>query len=80
MKLHNGSEDPIEAQESDTDLINLYNNVLSVEEADKVPACYFVKDGVLMRKYRPPGIPAQISGMCTNKLLCLQSTDTGIGI
>ncbi len=61
-KLPNGREKPIEAQKSDTDLVELYNKALSVEEADKVPVCYFVKDGVLMSEYRHPEIPA--TGKC----------------
>ena len=58
LKLPNDREELIKAQKSDTDLVELCNKALSVEEADKVPVCYFVKDGVLMRKYRPPNIPA----------------------
>ncbi len=58
LKLPNGTEELIKAQKSDTDLVQLCNKALSVEAADKVPVCYFVKDGVLMRKYRPPNIPA----------------------
>ncbi len=56
MKFPNGKEVIIEAQKSDTDLIDLSNKALSVEQADNVPVCYFVKDDVLMRKYRPPEI------------------------
>ena len=41
-------------QESDPDLKRLYKLVLSSEESEKVPICYFKKDGILMRKWRPP--------------------------
>ncbi len=58
LKLPSGREELIKAQKSDTGLINLYDKALSVEEADKVPVCYFVQDGVLVRKYRAPEIPA----------------------
>ncbi len=58
LKLPSGREELIKAQKSDTELINVCDKALSVEEADKVPVCYFVEDSVLMRKYRPPGIPA----------------------
>ena len=51
-------EELIEAQKSDTDLVDLCNKALTVEDADKVPVCYFAKYVVLMRKYRPPNIPA----------------------
>ncbi len=44
-------------RKSDTYLIELYHKALSVEERDKVPVCYFVKDGVLVRMYRSPYIP-----------------------
>ena len=57
LKLPNCREDFIEVQKSGTDLIELYSKVLSVDKADKVPMCYSVKDGVLMRQYRPPEIP-----------------------
>ncbi len=50
LKLPNGREELIEAQKSDTDLVELCNQALSVEKADMVPVCYFVEDGVLMRK------------------------------
>ncbi len=50
LKLLNNRKELFEAQKSDTDLIELYNKALSVQEADKVPVSYFVKDGVLMTK------------------------------
>ncbi len=42
LKLPYGRQKLIEAQKSDTDLVELCNKALSVEEADKVPVCYFV--------------------------------------
>ncbi len=58
LKLPNGREELIEAQKSDTDLVKLHNKALSVEEAGKIPVCYFAKYCFLMSKYRPPNIPA----------------------
>ncbi len=58
LKLPTGKEELIKAQKSKTDLIALYNKVLSVEEAYQVPVCYFVQDDILMKKDRPPEIPA----------------------
>ncbi len=52
LKLPNGREELIEAHKSDTDLSELCNKALSMEEEDKVHVCYAVKGGVLMRKYR----------------------------
>ncbi len=58
LKLANGGEEVIRAQTSDKELIELYKKALSVEEAGKGAMYYFVKDGVLMRKFRPPAISA----------------------
>ncbi len=43
LKSPYGSKQLIEAHKLDTDLLESYNKALSVEEADKVPVCYFVK-------------------------------------
>ena len=72
LKLTNGRDELIEAL--DTDLVELFNKALSVEEADKVPVCYFVQDSVLMRKYRLLTCLRQTNDECTDKLLYLQST------
>ena len=48
----------ISEQESDPDLAPLFKLVLSPVELDKVPVGYFVRNGVLMRRWRPPNIPA----------------------
>ena len=41
-------------QENYPELLLLSQNVLSSNEADKVSVCYFKRNGVLMRKWRPP--------------------------
>ena len=46
------------AGKSSLRLRNHYNRTLSDEEAENVPVCHFMKDGVLMRKYGPPEIRA----------------------
>ena len=56
-KLSNGRKEPTGAQKSDTELIELYNKALS-RGAEKVPVCYFVTDGVLLRKCWPHEVPA----------------------
>ncbi len=58
LKLPSGREKLIKAQKLDAELIELCDEALSVEEVDKVPVCYFEQDGVLMRNYRPPDVPA----------------------
>ena len=48
----------ISEQEKDPDLASLFKLVLSPVELDKVPVGYYVRNGVLMRKWRPPNVPA----------------------
>lgn len=45
-------------QEKDKDLRVLRQQALSEKEAAKVSVCYFLKNGVLMRKWRPPDVAA----------------------
>ena len=48
----------ISEQENDPELAPLFKLVLPPVELDKVPVGYYVRSGVLMRKWRPPNIPA----------------------
>ena len=48
----------VEAQQADSELKGLFQTACSEAEAEKVPECYYVKDGILMRKWRPPLRPA----------------------
>ena len=46
-------------QERDPEILNLKKGAVSEREAEKVPVCYFVNSSnVLMRKWRPPNVPA----------------------
>ena len=54
-----GREMLIEQQKADPDLVELREKALTPDEATLVPICYFVKSGVLMRKFRPPEVPAE---------------------
>ena len=47
----------IEKQKADPDLRKLAQTACSDEEAQGVPECYYVKSGVLMRKWRPTQRP-----------------------
>jgi len=47
-----------ECQQSDTELIPLLEDVLCESEAAKVPSCFYMKSGILMRKWRPPTVAA----------------------
>ena len=48
----------IECQKSDPELIPLLEDALCESEAAKVPVCFYVKSDVLMYKWRPPTAPA----------------------
>ena len=43
----------------DAELRMLANKALPDQEADKLSNCYFKKDGVLMRKWRPLNVSAK---------------------
>ena len=48
----------IAEQERDPEIICLGRQALDEKEAAVVPCCYFKKEGILMRKWRPPEAPA----------------------
>ena len=48
----------IEEQEKDPDLAPLFQLTLPKEELDKVATGYYVNNGILMRKWRPPKVPS----------------------
>ena len=48
----------VREQENDPDLKDFSQRALSLQEADKVPVCFYKQNGVLMRKWRPPEAPA----------------------
>ncbi|XP_006813839.1 uncharacterized protein LOC100372062 [Saccoglossus kowalevskii] len=48
----------VEQQEADCTLKELMASALSENEAENLPKCCYMKDGVLMRKWRPPSSPA----------------------
>ena len=71
----------IKDQQADPELSGISQHTCSEKEAANHPVCYFMKGDVLMRKWRPPNVPAtadwkvtyqvvvpQISGGATMKL------------
>ena len=46
----------IHAQENDPVLTPIISRALSEEEAQNVPVCYYMKSGILLRKWRPPHV------------------------
>ena len=51
------TSDLIAAQHGDPSLNNLWEKVVSEEEIENQSRCYFMKHGVLSRKWRPPDAP-----------------------
>ena len=62
-------EDLIAEQKKDPALTNLDQTVVSETEADKAPVCYFVRNGVLMRKLRTPYVSADEEWKVVNQLV-----------
>nr|XP_054757359.1 uncharacterized protein LOC129263473 [Lytechinus pictus] len=48
----------VQAQQADPELKSLSQKACSEADADKVPECFYIKDDILMRKWRPPRRPA----------------------
>ena len=51
-------EQLIKEQETDTELSHLMEEAVDEEEATRYGNCFYIKSGVLMRKWRPPNAPA----------------------
>ncbi|KAK3098851.1 hypothetical protein FSP39_023736 [Pinctada imbricata] len=50
-------EQLLSEQTKDPEIIRLSRRALPQEEADKVGECFYIQDGILMRKWRPPDAP-----------------------
>ena len=46
-------------QHSDSEILPLFERALNKKEIPQVPVCYYVKNGILMRKWRPPDVSAE---------------------
>jgi len=54
LKGISGTSSLIEAQQTDPEFQSLIQSALDSEEAEKVPSCYLLRDGLLLRKWRGP--------------------------
>ncbi|XP_064121802.1 histone-lysine N-methyltransferase, H3 lysine-79 specific-like [Macrobrachium nipponense] len=56
----------MELQKKDTSLADLFFRAVDQEEMQRTPACYYLKEGLLMRKHRPADIPgdAELDEYC----------------
>ena len=57
-QLPSGREALMKAQKADPEVRDLVGQAVTPQEVETVPVCYFLKSGILMRKYRPPEVPA----------------------
>ena len=48
----------IQEQQCDVELSQLTKEAISEDQMAKHAQCYYIKSGVLMRKWRPPDAPA----------------------
>ena len=48
----------IQEQQKDPEISNLFHRALNENETSQVPVCYYKKNGILMRKWRPPDVSA----------------------
>ena len=46
----------IKEQENDPELNSLFQRATTDSERDHIPICYYLKSGILMRKWRPPEV------------------------
>jgi len=53
MKAGLSTQELVSKQENDPELEKLRGQAISEEEANKVPVCYYLRNNVLMRKWRP---------------------------
>ncbi|XP_065917657.1 uncharacterized protein [Dysidea avara] len=59
----------IERQQSDPELIPLVQDALCESEAAKVPVCFYIRSGVLMRKWRPPTAAADAEWLVSHQIV-----------
>ena len=59
----------IQDQQADPELVALSKEAITEEETQDNPVCYFKRDGVLMRKWRPPSAPAVDDWKVVNQIV-----------
>ena len=63
------SKSKISEQENDHELAPLFKLVLPPVELDKVPVGYYVRNGVLIHKWRPPNVPASEEWLVVHQIV-----------
>ena len=69
INMPSSTEQLIQAQTTDPELLPLMQNALCAEEAAKVPTCFYKHSGVLMRKWRPSRAPSDEEWQVTHQIV-----------
>ena len=65
-------------QEKDSTLLSLFQNTVSEDEISSVPCCYYKKNDVLMRKWRPPDVPSDAEWAVKHQVVLPKSYRNGV--
>ena len=65
-------------QQKDSTLSSLFQNMVSEDEIPSVPCCYYKKNGVLMRKWRPPDVPSDAEWAVKHQVVLPKSYRNGV--
>ena len=65
-------------QQKDSTLSSLFQNMVSEDEISSVPCCYYKKNGVLMRKWRPPDVPSDTEWAVKHQVVLPKSYRNGV--
>ena len=65
-------------QQKDSTLSSLFQNMVSEDDISSVPCCYYKKNGVLMRKWRPPDVPSDAEWAVKHQVVLPKSYRNGV--
>ena len=65
-------------QQKDSTLLSLFQNMVSDDEIPSVLCCYYKKNGVLMRKWRPPDVPSDAEWAVKHQVVLPKSYRNGV--
>ena len=65
-------------QQKDSTLSSLFQNTVSKDEISSVPCCYYKKNGVLMRKWRPPDVSSDAEWAVKHQVVLPESFHNGV--
>ena len=60
---------PCKEQHSDPEITFLLDRALHENEMSQVPVCYYVKNDILMRKWRPPDVSADVEWTINHQIV-----------